>query len=127
MWSQETKQSIISNNGSVQHLDIPKKIKDVYKTVWEISQRDLIDMEADRNAYICQSTSSNRYLKNPDNSKLTSMHIYSWTKGLKTGMYYLRSQAAADAVKITAQGVKKNESLVQQSEQDEQECEMCSA
>ena len=109
MWSKEIKQQIIAADGSVQGLNIPRDIKERYKTVWEIPQRHLIDMEADRNAYICQATSSNRYLKNPSNSKLTSMHIYSWRRGLKTGMYYLRSQAATTAVKSTVASVKKEE------------------
>ncbi len=100
LWTKEIKDRIISDDGSVQKIsEIPYALREKYKTVWEIPQRHLIEMEADRNAYVCQSTSSNRYLRNPSNSKLTSMHIFSWRKGLKTGMYYLRSQAAASAIK----------------------------
>ena len=100
----------------MQSLNIPKKIKDMYRTVWEIPQKHLIEMEADRNAYICQSTSSNRYLRDPSNSKLTSMHIYCWRKGLKTGMYYLRSQSASAAVKYNVESIP-----------EEQECTVCMA
>src|SRR5690606_22156743 len=76
-------------------------LKDIYKTVWEISQKAIIDMSADRGAYICQSQSLNIHLTDPNFGKLTSMHFYAWKKGLKTGMYYLRSTAAADAIKFT--------------------------
>jgi ribonucleoside-diphosphate reductase alpha chain len=81
--------------------EIPQNIKDIYKTVWEISQKAIIDMSADRGAYICQSQSLNIHLTDPNFGKLTSMHFYAWKKGLKTGMYYLRSTAAADAIKFT--------------------------
>src|SRR5690606_25418581 len=81
--------------------EIPQNIKDIYKTVWEISQKVIIDMSADRGAYICQSQSLNIHITNPNFGKLTSMHFYAWKKGLKTGMYYLRSTAAADAIKFT--------------------------
>jgi len=91
-----------STNGSVQAIpEIPQNIKDIYKTVWEISQKAIIDMSADRGAYICQSQSLNIHLTDPNFGKLTSMHFYAWKKGLKTGMYYLRSTAAADAIKFT--------------------------
>jgi ribonucleoside-diphosphate reductase alpha chain len=96
------RQKLISTNGSVQSIaEIPQNIKDIYKTVWEISQKAIIDMSADRGAYICQSQSLNIHLTNPNFGKLTSMHFYAWKKGLKTGMYYLRSTAAADAIKFT--------------------------
>ena len=81
--------------------EIPQNVKDLYKTVWEISQRTLIDMAADRGAYICQSQSLNLFVPSPNFAKLTSMHFYAWEKGLKTGMYYLRTKAAADAIKFT--------------------------
>ena len=81
--------------------EIPQNLKDIYKTVWEISQKSIIDMSADRGAYICQSQSLNIHLTDPNFGKLTSMHFYAWKKGLKTGMYYLRSTAAADAIKFT--------------------------
>ena len=104
LWSPELKNKIISNNGSIQTIDeIPQPIKDLYKTVWEIKQRTLIDMAADRGAYICQSQSLNLFLQDVDFSKLTSMHFYAWKKGLKTGMYYLRTKAAVDAIKFTVE------------------------
>jgi ribonucleoside-diphosphate reductase alpha chain len=102
LWSETMRQKLISTNGSVQTIaEIPQNIKDIYKTVWEISQKAIIDMSADRGAYICQSQSLNIHLTNPNFGKLTSMHFYAWKKGLKTGMYYLRSTAAADAIKFT--------------------------
>jgi ribonucleoside-diphosphate reductase alpha chain len=100
--SENMRQKLIATNGSVQPIpEIPQNIKDIYKTVWEISQKSIIDMSADRGAYICQSQSLNIHLTNPNFGKLTSMHFYAWKKGLKTGMYYLRSTAAADAIKFT--------------------------
>lgn len=123
LWNDDIKQRIIADNGSIQRLNLPHQLKDIYKTVWEISQKDIINMEADRNAYVCQSTSSNRFVKNPTFDKLTSMHIYTWKKGLKTGMYYLRSQAAVDAVKISI-----DTKILKESSNDEQEeCMSCSA
>lgn len=102
LWSDSMKNHIISDNGSIQNLpNIPQEIKDIYKTVWEISQKSIIDMAADRGAYIDQSQSMNIHLKNPTMGKLTSMHFYGWKKGLKTGMYYLRTQAAAAAIQFT--------------------------
>ncbi len=115
LWNDEMKTKIISHNGSVQKIDgIPDHIKEVYKTVWEIKQRALIDMAADRGAYICQSQSLNLFVDTPTTSKLTSMHFYAWRKGLKTGMYYLRSKAAAQAVQFTVekQGGKSTEPLL---------------
>ncbi|MFN4974758.1 MAG: ribonucleoside-diphosphate reductase subunit alpha [Bacteroidota bacterium] len=115
LWNDEMKNRIISNNGSIQKIDgIPDAIKDVYKTVWEIKQRTLIDMAADRGAYICQSQSLNLFVDAPTTSKLTSMHFYGWRKGLKTGMYYLRSKAASQAVQFTVekQGGKTVEPLI---------------
>ena len=115
LWNDEMKTKIISHNGSVQRIDgIPDHIKEVYKTVWEIKQRALIDMAADRGAYICQSQSLNLFVDTPTTSKLTSMHFYAWRKGLKTGMYYLRSKAASQAVQFTVekQGGKAIEPLI---------------
>jgi ribonucleoside-diphosphate reductase alpha chain len=98
------KNKIVFYNGSVQAIDeIPRHIKDIYKTVWEIKQRTIIDMAADRGAYICQSQSLNLFVDTPSASKLTSMHFYAWKKGLKTGMYYLRTQAATQAVQFTVE------------------------
>ncbi|MFN8688651.1 MAG: ribonucleoside-diphosphate reductase subunit alpha, partial [Cyclobacteriaceae bacterium] len=102
LWSETMRQKLISTNGSVQPIaEIPQNIKDIYKTVWEISQKAIIDMSADRGAYICQSQSLNIHLTDANFGKLTSMHFYVWKKGLKTGMYYLRTNAAADAIKFT--------------------------
>jgi ribonucleoside-diphosphate reductase alpha chain len=102
LWTNDMKNKIIGANGSIQNIHgIPENIKELYKTVWEIKQRNLIDMAADRGAYICQSQSLNLFVDSPSSSKLTSMHFYAWKKGLKTGMYYLRSQAATQAVQFT--------------------------
>ncbi|GAB2527800.1 ribonucleoside-diphosphate reductase subunit alpha [Rufibacter soli] len=104
LWNDSMKNAIISANGSVQNIpNIPQNIKDLYKTVWEISQRTIIDMSADRGAYICQSQSLNLHVSNVNFGKLTSMHFHSWKRGLKTGMYYLRTKAAADAIKFTVE------------------------
>lgn len=102
LWSENMRQKVIAANGSIQNIpEIPQNIKDIYKTVWEISQKSIIDMSADRGAYICQSQSLNIHLVDPNFGKLTSMHFYAWKRGLKTGMYYLRTNAAADAIKFT--------------------------
>ena len=102
LWNDTMRNRLISTNGSVLSVPgIPQNIKDLYKTVWEISQKIIIDMSADRGAYICQSQSMNIFMQDPNFGKLTSMHFYAWKKGLKTGMYYLRSQAATAAIKFT--------------------------
>jgi ribonucleoside-diphosphate reductase alpha chain len=102
LWNDTMKNLVIQANGSVQSIpSIPQRIKDLYKTVWEISQKTIIDMAADRAPYICQSQSLNIHLQDANFGKLTSMHFYSWKKGLKTGMYYLRTKAATDAIKFT--------------------------
>lgn len=104
LWNNEMKQQIILANGSIQNIaEIPDYIKELYKTVWEIKMRNIIDMAADRGAYICQSQSLNLFVSSPNTAKLTSMHFYAWEKGLKTGMYYLRTQAASQAVKFTVE------------------------
>ncbi|TAF82974.1 MAG: ribonucleoside-diphosphate reductase subunit alpha [Sphingobacteriales bacterium] len=104
LWNNTMKNKIVAANGSIQNIaEIPADIKELYKTVWEIKQRNLIDMAADRGAYICQSQSLNLFVDSPTASKLTSMHFYAWKKGLKTGMYYLRSQAATQAVQFTVE------------------------
>jgi len=104
LWNNDMKNQIISANGSIQDIpEIPQDMKDLYKTVWEIKMRTIIDMAADRGAYICQSQSLNLFVSSPNASKLTSMHFYAWKKGLKTGMYYLRTQAASQAVKFTVE------------------------
>lgn len=102
IWNDTMRQKLIAGNGSVQNIpEIPQNLKDIYKTVWEISQKAIIDMSADRGAFICQSQSLNIHIKDPNFGKLTSMHFYAWKKGLKTGMYYLRSTSAANAIQFT--------------------------
>jgi ribonucleoside-diphosphate reductase alpha chain len=102
LWNDTMKQKVIAANGSIQNIaEIPADIKEIYKTVWEIKQRAIIDMAADRGAFIDQSQSLNVFIDNPNFAKLTSMHFYAWKKGLKTGMYYLRSKSAVDAIKFT--------------------------
>jgi len=113
LWSKHMKDIIIAHDGSIQKItDIPANIKEIYKTVWEIKQRCLIDMSADRGPFICQTQSLNLFIDNPDIRKLNSMHFYSWRKGLKTGIYYLRTKPAANATKFTI---------------DPSVCESCSA
>ncbi|MFN6176135.1 MAG: ribonucleoside-diphosphate reductase subunit alpha [Flavobacteriales bacterium] len=107
LWGEELKNKIIAANGSIQHIpEIPQNLKELYKTAWEISQKVIIDMAADRGAYICQSQSLNIFMENANFGKLTSMHFYSWKAGLKTGMYYLRTKAATDAIKFTVDKAK---------------------
>ena len=102
LWDDDMKNRLIAANGSIQNIDeVPDNIKLIYRTAWEISQRSILDMAADRGAFICQSQSLNIFMENVTNSKLTSMHFHAWKKGLKTGMYYLRTKAAADAIKFT--------------------------
>ena len=102
LWNDDMKNRIISANGSIQNIkEIPENLKALYRTAWEISQRAIVDMSADRGAFICQSQSLNVFMENVNTAKLTSMHFYSWKKGLKTGMYYLRTKAATDAIKFT--------------------------
>ena len=123
--------NIVLENGSVQNIpDFPEDLKEIYKTVWETSQRTVIDMAADRAPFIDQTQSMNLWLSNPTFGKVNSMHMYAWKKGLKTGMYYLRSRSAVDAVKVTVSSEKiakeefiKNTSIEQESE----ECLTCSA
>ncbi len=102
LWDEDMKNRIIAANGSIQGIDeIPENLRALYRTAWEIPQRALVDMSADRGAYICQSQSLNVFMENVNTGKLTSMHFYAWKKGLKTGMYYLRTKAATDAIKFT--------------------------
>ncbi|MES2798573.1 MAG: ribonucleoside-diphosphate reductase subunit alpha [Bacteroidota bacterium] len=102
LWNSKMRQTIMAHNGSVQNInEVPQNLKDLYKTAWEISQKAIIDQAADRGAYICQSQSLNIFMENANFGKLTSMHFYGWEKGLKTGMYYLRTKAATDAIKFT--------------------------
>lgn len=104
LWNDNMKNKLIANNGSVQNIpEIPADIKELYKTVWEIKQKTILDMAADRGAYICQSQSLNIHIQDVNFGKLTSMHFHAWKMGLKTGMYYLRTKAAADAIKFTVE------------------------
>ena len=104
LWNDEMKNEIIKANGSIQAIDsIPENIKAIYKTVWEIKMKDIIDMSADRGHFIDQSQSLNLFIDQPNMGKITSMHFYAWEKGLKTGMYYLRTKAATQAIQFTVQ------------------------
>jgi ribonucleotide reductase alpha subunit len=119
-WTEDIKNQIIKNNGSIQNIDqLSQKIKDKYKTVWEIPMKDIIDMSADRGAFICQSQSLNLWMKNPTYDKLTSMHMYAWKKGLKTGLYYLRTKAKASPQQFT---IEPENSIVEEDDT----CDMCS-
>ncbi len=102
IWNDDLRQKLMASNGSVQNIpEIPDNLKELYRTAWEISQKAIIDMAADRGAFICQSQSLNIFMENANFAKLTSMHFYGWKKGLKTGMYYLRTKAAVEAIKFT--------------------------
>ena len=131
LWSPAIKERIIAANGSVQGLpEIPVAIKERYKTVWEIKQKTLIDMAADRGPFICQSQSLNLFVQEPTIAKLSSMHFYAWKKGLKTGIYYLRTKSAVQAIKFTVDPtvMKQAQQQVQDTKEKEpQECLLCSA
>jgi ribonucleoside-diphosphate reductase subunit M1 len=101
LWTEEVRMQLIAHNGSVQNIDLPSDLKELYKTVWEIKQRIVLDMAADRGVYIDQSQSLNIHMVDCTTAKLSSMHFHGWQLGLKTGMYYLRTKAAADAIKFT--------------------------
>jgi ribonucleotide reductase alpha subunit len=102
LWTPEVRNQIIADRGSVQNVGaIPKDVKELYKTVWEIKQKCIIDQAADRGAFICQSQSLNIHMAEPTTARLTSMHFYAWKRGLKTGMYYLRTRPKADAIQFT--------------------------
>ncbi|AST09264.1 ribonucleotide reductase large subunit [Murmansk poxvirus] len=103
LWSEELKNRIIADGGSVQKTDIPEDIKRIYKTVWEIPQKTILKMAADRGAFVDQSQSLNIHISEPSYSKLSSMHFYGWSLGLKTGMYYLRTKAASNPIKFTVE------------------------
>jgi ribonucleoside-diphosphate reductase alpha chain len=110
LWNEDLKQELMRANGSIQHIDnIPEDIKELYKTVWELSMKDIIDMSRQRGYFIDQSQSLNLFMENANYGKLTSMHFYAWKSGLKTGMYYLRTKAAVDAIKFTLDNTKKKE------------------
>ena len=133
LWNEELKDNIIVNKGSIQHIDfIPKHIRDKYKIVWEIPMKHVIDMAADRGAYICQSQSLNLWMEDPDYKALTSMHFYAWQAGLKTGMYYLRRKAKHQAQQFTIAPTNVNSNSNSNSNSSEkiledEPCEMCSS
>ena len=105
LWTEEVRTQILQGNGSVQHVAaVPDAVKAVYKTAWEMKMRTLIDLAADRGAFVDQSQSLNLFVAEPTAAKLSSMHFYAWKAGLKTGMYYLRTRAAAEAIKVCAKG-----------------------
>ena len=130
LWNKTMRDNIILENGSVQNIpNFPKDLKEIYKTVWETSQRTVIDMAADRAPFIDQTQSMNLWLSNPTFGKVNSMHMYAWEKGLKTGMYYLRSRSAVDAVKVTVSSEKRaKENFLNNNTTDEtEECLTCTA
>lgn len=128
LWNDDVKNMIMSDNGSIQRIpNIPAELKNLYKTVWELSQRTIIDMAADRGAYIDQSQSLNIFIGEPNFGKLTSMHFYGWKKGLKTGMYYLRTRPAVDAIKFTVDQLSLREyRQKKESQEDNEAAMMCS-
>jgi ribonucleoside-diphosphate reductase alpha chain len=127
LWNENIKNKIIRDNGSIQNIDsIPDNIKNIYKTVWEIGNKPIINMAAGRGKYICQSQSLNLFLAEPEYNKITSMHFYSWKKGLKTGQYYLRTKPVAQAQKFTVEPEKKPEvPEVLVCSRDNPDCEAC--
>ena len=127
-WDENIKNNIIANKGSVQQLDfLSPHLKEKYKIVWEIPMKQVIDMSADRGAYICQSQSLNLWQEDPTYSSLTNMHFYAWKKGLKTGIYYLRRKGKHQAQQFTIEPEKKKNSMNNEDENEEPICEMCSA
>lgn len=125
LWNDKIKNNIVANNGSIQQIDvIPEAIRNKYKTVWEIPMRCLIDMAADRGAFICQSQSLNLWMEDPSYSTMTSMHFYAWTKGLKTGIYYLRRRGRHQAQQFT---IEPEKGTINKIEEEEEICEMCSS
>ena len=130
LWGKEMRDNIILENGSVQNIpDFPEDLKETYKTVWETSQKTVIDMAADRAPFIDQTQSMNLWLSSPTFGKVNSMHMYAWKKGLKTGMYYLRSRSAVDAVKVTVSSEKqaKDQFLKASQNNEPEDCLTCSA
>ena len=137
LWDNDMKESIMRANGSIQHIEeIPAELRELYKTVWEMSMKDIIDMSRHRGYFIDQSQSLNLFMKDPDFGKLTSMHFYGWEKGLKTGMYYLRTKAATDAIKFTidksvveeptSKSLEEQQAAIACSLENPDSCEMCS-
>ena len=135
LWNETFKNQMIANNGSIQGMQyLPEDIRERYRTVWEIPMRDLIDMAADRGAFICQSQSLNLWLEDPNYKTMTSMHFYSWQKGLKTGIYYLRRRPKHNAQQFTIEPEKlsgpstgQTTTLLTAPKEEEIGCEMCSS
>ena len=132
LWNETMKNRLMEDNGSIQGInEIPDDIKLLYRTVWEVSQKSIIDMAADRGAFICQSQSMNIHMQDANFGKLTSMHFHAWKKGLKTGLYYLRTKAAADAIKFTivkdekSKTKEEDQAAMQCSIDNQDDCEMC--
>ncbi|MDV7186653.1 ribonucleoside-diphosphate reductase subunit alpha [Lutibacter sp. TH_r2] len=136
LWNNDMKEDIMRANGSIQHIDvIPQELKDLYKTVWEMSMKDIIDMSRQRGYFIDQSQSLNLFMQDANYSKLTSMHFYAWKSGLKTGMYYLRTKSAVNAIQFTVSKDKKTEekplspeelkAMLIESQNNPDDCEMC--
>ena len=137
LWNMDMRQKIMKANGSIQNIqEIPARLKELYKTAWEISQKAIIDQAADRGAFICQSQSLNLWQEDPNYNSLTSMHFYAWEQGLKTGMYYLRTKAATDAIKFTidksvveeptSKSLEEQQAAIACSLENPDSCEMCS-
>ena len=126
LWNEDTKQQMVKDNGSIQNIKaIPQTLKDKYKIVWEIPMKHIINMAAERGKFICQSQSMNLWMKNPTYDKLTTMHFYSWSKGLKTGQYYLRTKAKAAPQQFTVEPDKMTTKTDSSDDYDEEECLMC--
>jgi len=134
LWTAETRNQLMKDRGSVQNIAcVPKDLKDLYKTVWEIKQKTILDMAAERGVYICQSQSLNIHLSSPTTSQLTSMHFHAWKLGLKTGLYYLRTRPKADAIQFTVEQTSisqkatnlEGENKTKQEAADPQEEEIC--
>jgi ribonucleoside-diphosphate reductase alpha chain len=137
LWNNNMKEELMRANGSIQNLEgVPADLKELYKTVWELSMKDIIDMSRHRGYFIDQSQSLNLFMEDPDYSKLTSMHFYAWKSGLKTGMYYLRTKSAVNAIKFTLSNEQAKEEeaplspeelkkMLIESQNNPDDCEMC--
>ena len=130
LWNKRMQDLIMIHNGSIASIkDIPKYIRDIYKTAYEYKLKDMLDMDIDRSAYVCQSSSSNRYIQDPTINKLTNMHMYAWKHGIKTSSYYIRTGSASDSDKVTVDMslLKEVHEKKEELHEEEQECLMCSA
>lgn len=131
IWDKEVREKIIINEGSIQNIEeIPEEIRKLYKTVWEIKQKDVIDLAADRAPFICQTQSMNLFVAEPNPNLLTKMHFYTWKKGLKTGMYYLRTKPRATTQQFTIDPTKSKSNITQRSTvtpEEPEECLSCGA